>query len=708
MVRAMAVRLGGEKGRHRPCAAAIAAILGVALAAPLSAGCYPVPPGKAAVSDLAIEGASDINHEELEDRLATQESSRFLGLFSGVVYEYETFDKHALQSDLARIERYLRARGYYDARVQAARVDAVGKKVRVTIEVMQGDPVLVDSLTVHGDEAAEPDAREAIRDRIKAVLPLGSPLDEDKLIEAEKAALTALTTRGHAAAKVTRHAEVDLATHKARMSFQVYPGRVARYGPVTFEGLGSLEEDDVRRVFGVEEGQRYSSADLDESRQALLNLGVFASVDVIAGLEEAERSGIAPISVHCEPSKIRALLAGFGAEFDALKTDVHVIGGWQSANFLGGLRKLDIRAKPGIVLYPTRLPTVQEPRALLYEHRVNATMRQPAFLEKRLTGIAFAEYSIYPVILPVPTEAVLGYHELRGEVGVERVFGKLYVSPQYGYQANFPFDYLGRTGQVDRLQISYVELTTFLDFRDNPIRPRKGLYLGTGLQRAGGVLQGDADDLKMNPEVRGYVPLGKNVVLALRAATGFLFPFNYSEYAQINFRNPGPSRLQAASRDYQILFFRGFFGGGPTSNRGYPLRSIGPHDLIPYLSPAGQSPSAGGCNPTLDTNCVLPTGGLTLWEANVELRFKVAEALSLVSFCDSGDVSPFRVHYRFDRPHLSCGGGGRYDTPVGPIRLDVGARIPGMQYFDGGAFEGKPAELFGLPIAIAIAIGEAF
>jgi len=79
----------------------------------------------------------------------------------------------------------------------------------------------------------------------------------------------------------------------------------------------------------------------------------------------------------------------------------------------------------------------------------------------------------------------------------------------------------------------------------------------------------------------------------------------------------------------------------------------------------------------------------------------------VVGFCDSGDVSPRRVDFRFDRPHLSCGGGGRYDTPVGPVRLDVGYRIPGAQY---GAPESEkePDELFGAPLAISIAIGEAF
>jgi outer membrane protein insertion porin family/translocation and assembly module TamA len=71
-------------------------------------------------------------------------------------------------------------------------------------------------------------------------------------------------------------------------------------------------------------------------------------------------------------------------------------------------------------------------------------------------------------------------------------------------------------------------------------------------------------------------------------------------------------------------------------------------------------------------------------------------------------VSPFAVNIRLDRPHLSCGAGARYDTPVGPIRLDVGYRIPGMQYPSGATFERPPEPLLGMPIAIAFGIGEAF
>ncbi len=548
-----------------------------------------------------------------------------------------------------------------------------------------------------------------MRIAIERVLPVGARFDEDKFEESEKAALKGLTSTGHAIAKVTRRAEVDLGGHRARLQYTVDPGPLGKFGPVRFEGLGELQESAVRRVFGVDEGRRYSSEDLEEGRQALLDLGVFGSVDIEQDLKAFPETHAVPITVKTEPAKIRAFLAGAGVELDSLKADVHVQAGWQNANFLGGLRKLDVRYKPGIVLYPTRFPDLKPPTDPLYEHRLTATLRQPAFIEKRTTGFARAEYNIYPVLLPTATETVLGYHETRGELGVERKFfgGKLYVSPEYDLQVNIPFDYIGRVQRVDTLVISYLAVSTHLDFRDDPVRPRRGLYFGNELQVAGGPLQGSADDVRVQPEVRGFIPLPKKITIALRGSVGFLFPFNYSKFSQVNFETPGTSRAEEADRDYQLLFFRGFFGGGPSSNRGYPLRGVGPHDLIPYLSPAGQSATAGGCNPN-DPACLLPTGGLSLWEANVEVRFVVSGPFSTAVFCDAGDVSPFKLSIRPDRPHLSCGAGARYDTPVGPIRLDVGYRIPGLQYPSGASFEREPALLLGAPIAIAFGIGEAF
>lgn len=672
----------------------------------LECGCFKLQEGKQYVASVDIQGAPSVDHDDLEERIATRHTPKFL--FYGVFYDYRTFDRYALRRDLARIERTLRAKGFYDAKVHVARVLQEGDRVRVVIEVEEGRPVVVEQVGLAGCDTLAEATHDALDEAVADLLPKGARLEEEKLDELEKKLVKVLTARGYAAATVKRHVDVDLASASARLRFDVTPGPIARVGRIDFLGLGNLPEGTVRRLFRVQEGDLYSSDEIDEGKQALLDLGVFAAADVTPDLSHVDSDQIVPLTVKCEVAKLHTLLMGGGFEFDSLKTDLHALVGWQNTNYLGGLRRFDIKWTPGVVLFPTRFPDVEAPEKLLYESKVSASLRQPAFLESRTTGVVRTEYSIFPVLLPGDQKNVVGYHEIRGSVGVERtLLKKLYTAPQYAFQTNFPFDYVGKTPGAETLIISYLDVFAALDFRDDPSHTRKGFYLGNSLQFAGGLFGGDAWDVRIQPEIRWYHPLSRRLVFATRASVGFLFPFNYARRAQINFATPGPSRIDGSGRDYQLLFFRGFFAGGPVSNRGYPQRGIGPYDFIPYLSPAGQSLSAGSCNPS-DSRCSLPTGGLSLWEASVELRIVVSGPFSTAVFCDAADVSPDRFDIRFQRPHLSCGTGARYDTPVGPIRLDVGYRIPGAQFFDSGTFERPPDDFLGAPIALAFGIGEAF
>src|ERR1700690_270845 len=322
------------------------------------------------------------------------------------------------------------------------------------------------------------------------------------------------------------------------------------------------------------------------------------------------------------------------------------------------------------------------------------------------------------------------------------MFGKnLYVNLSYNAQLENPFSYKDPLdGALQQLIIAYPELGIHLDYRDDIQHPHSGFYLGNDLQVAGGVFGGDATDIKLVPEVRTYLPLGRTVTFATRASVGFLFAFNYGDVVQNGLNDAvTPANRAARVRDIETALFRGLFSGGPTSNRGFVLRGVSPHGVVPFLLPNVTSQQALTCPPPSSANgfaapdprvCSTPVGGFTLWELSNELRFGVSGPLSGALFCDMGDVSPHEVSIRLDHMHLSCGVGARYETPVGPIRLDIGYRVQPLQvlgfanesqaYTTGPGHHGDPANGFqptlfgdgsgagGIPAAISIGIGEAY
>lgn len=708
------------------------------IALPALCGCTSIPEGQRAVTGFEVKGNDKVDTDDLEKKLATKKTTKFMLLFRGILYEYEIYDRYSFERDLARIERYYRARGYYDAKVRVARVHDVGDdKAEIEVQVDEGEPVRIAHIELEWTEQVPDKARRAAeRATREAAKQSNHIFDEEKFEAGEQGIVRALGNNGYAAAAVKRDAQVDLVRREAVLTYRVTPGEPSVLGEIKFEGNGEIPVSEVRRTFDVKPGTPYSVDALEESRQALLDLGVFSTVDVVPdlGSDQREATGqrrkIVPVTVRLEVAKLRALRLGGGVEFSTTRLDVHGLVGWTNQNTFGNLRRVELTFQPGVVFYPTALSSkrLEMPEKLLPFQRTRATLRRPAFIESRTTGLLTAQYAIYPQLFPQKTDNVIGYHEIGTTAGLQRAFGKYMAQPGYGFQANFPYNAIGRAPvALDPVLVSYVEYYSYLDFRNDPLRPTKGAYFANTLQYAGGPLAGTADDVKIQPEARGYLPLSKRFAIAGRFAVGFLFPRNYGRAMTAAQRGPNgladyraqrnlddAAATSELSRDYQTLYFRGLFGGGPTSNRGYALRGIGPHAVIPFVVPTAtinQQNNENECradNPRPPRECLLPVGGLSQWEASAELRMNVTGPLLAAVFCDAGDVGPEQVQLRFDRLHFSCGAGARVDTPAGPIRLDIGYRIPGLQTLGSSFGEGDPGDLLGAPIAINFGIGEAF
>jgi len=704
----------------------------------MTSGCASIPQRRSAIDKVTVRGAKELSASDVEEKLATMPSPKFLGLFPGVVYDYELFSRGTLQRDLARVERFYRARGYYDARAVAGLVTKPKEKhVRVHVEVEEGPPVVNLPCKLEGTNGLPKEIIDAITQAAQDQLPPGEPFDEDKFEEAQNAVRKALTDRGYAYATVERDALVDLVKHTASAVFTVAPDQPAKFGKVVIQGRTSdsavvdveIPEYAMRRAIDIEEGRPYSTQAIEDATRALLDLEVFSAVEIQPELPDPPpASHVVPLKVHVEPNRLRHLRLGGGFEFDQLKTDLHGLIGWEDKNFLGGLRSFRVDLKPGFVLYPLRLDNIVTPTRLLPEERLRLQFKQPGFLEARTNLFVQPEFNIFPLLVrsdPTTAGSIVGYREVKGATWLDRSYGKLYSSVGYNIQIENPFTYKGPLDNyLSTLVISYPEVVGRLDFRDDRVHPRKGVYLSANFQFAGGPFGGSAGDMKTQPEVRAYVPVASSVTLATRASIGFLFPRNYGDIVQNHLvEDVTDDNRGERTRDIQTALFRGFYSGGPSSNRGYPTRGIAPHGVIPFLNPATASQQvASRCDnlmaPGFDyAACSVPIGGFTLWEFSTELRIAVTGPLSAAVFVDMGDVSPQPTNIRLGHLHMSSGVGARYDTPVGPIRLDIGYRIQPLQVLGfrnendvarQDPVSGLPPKLLGVPLAIAFGIGEAY
>jgi len=685
---------------HRLGGRTTALLLGISSVLPLACAHAPAP-GHQVVSALDIDIQRDTAGEEAELRrgIATRADA--------------SYDPGTLAKDLARIERFYRARGYYEASTRATRV-LIGSddRVRVEIVVDPGLPVRVARIEVRGLEALPKHTVEKVQAALQ--LQVGAPLDERGLHEDARAIESTLADDGFAFVKVEERATVSVARKAATLEYRVSPGPPSVIGELQIEGLNTFDRRVVVGKLALDPGTPFSRRLLDRARKRVLSLGVFSSVEVSAVLDDPTQRTV-PIRVVLSEGGTHAVHVGAAIEQDTNRSRLAVRAGWESRNFLGGLRKLSLDVTPGLTFYP--LSTEGAEVRVLPELESALEFEQPAIFDPRTTGYARSEFNVYPVLYSdyTPGDNIIGFRELKDALGAERPFGQSSVRARLSYnlEARYPFMYLGaQPAGLDTVVVLFPELVLNLDLRDDPVEPRSGAYFQVATQVAGTLL-GDAKDVRFRPEARLYTKLGADWTLGLRSTFGLLFP-DRCEGSQTrgcygdSLTSTNSAKDQSAlTRDQQILLFRGFYSGGATSNRGYPLNEVGPHGVLGFLSPSNINCTVESPPP----ECERPLGGLTLWELSLELRVTLSKLAGVVFFVDASDVTREAASFRLNYPHLSTGSGFRLRTPVGAVRFDLGLRVPYMQHVgEPGlpAGEGEPSTILGMPIALHFGLGEAF
>ncbi|WP_163714695.1 outer membrane protein assembly factor BamA [Mangrovibacterium lignilyticum] len=177
---------------------------------------------------------------------------------------------------------------------------------------------------------------------------------------------------------------------------------------------------------------------------------------------------------------------------------------------------------------------------------------------------------------------------------------------------------------------SGVLFSVLFDDSEPKFSPLKGLNIMLAYKLNGYAFGGDYNYSRIWTDIRHYQELG-SLVLASRLMVGGIHSGDQDKY------------LPAEDR---------FYAGGSNSVRGWQRSELGP------IRDNGK-----------------PLGGSSVIQGSAELRIPLVWKLSVVSFLDFGNVWVDEFHYKLNDLAYSGGGGLRFDTPIGPIRFDVGVPL---------------------------------
>jgi len=612
------------------------------------------------VKDLSFSGNTAVSSDQLKSVLATVESAKL----PWGTKEY--FSREEFEADLKRIVAFYKDRGYPEARVRSfdARLSDDQKSVRLKIVIEEGEPVLVERVVLTGLEPIPDDHRRELESRLP--LKAGAPLDRALLQASREAAIDELKDHGYPNPDVKVEEAPGSSDRQRVVTYSAQPGRLAYVGRIEVSGTMSVSDRIVRRQLTFRPGQLFEQSKLRESQRKLYAMELFNFVNVegvttgdtpTAGQEEAPDRITTRVTVTEGKHRKVNFGAGYGTT-EKVRGEVD----WRHVNFFGGARTAGVFARYSAI-----------------DRGVRLNFRQPYFFSPRYSfGMSgqswFSDEPAYRLTTTGGRATVAReFARRRSVLGARQTttLALTYVNEWEDYTISNEAledptfrDELIALGLDPRTGTGGGQLSALLfdagrNTTENLLDAKKGYVAIVHLETAGQWLAGDFAYREVSAEGRFYQSLGRHAVVAVRGRAGSI-------------NSSGPE-------DELVPFFKRYFLGGATNLRGWGRYEVSP------LSGSG-----------------LPIGGLSFATFSTELRFALVGKVGAVLFLDGGNVWTNPWDFNFNDLRYDAGPGLRYNTPIGPIRLDVGWQlnpIPGL------LVNGEPQKR---PLRVHFSIGQAF
>jgi outer membrane protein insertion porin family len=614
------------------------------------------PRGK--VESIEFHGNDHFSDKELKSHVPVTKR------VPGLPFSHGKYSEQLVRKSVKNIEGLYRGAGYSQVKVTPKVVRKEDNELQLTFQVEEGVRDVVDSLQIEGNKSL---TQQELAPKGMNLEP-GKPYSTQLLTKDRDQIMATYLDKGYLTmtfkSKV-EHAKDD--PHHVRVIYEVEEGPQVKTVSVEPVGEQHTRPEIIARNANIKVGKPLSETALLRGESQLYTLGVFdwASVDTRQPITDDPQ---AEVLVKLHESKRNSIAYGFG---------------FQVINRGGSIPSGTI-ALPGLppVGLPTKFSTSQQtfwgPEGSIEYTRRNfrgraETVTLSAFggrLDQRASA-SWANPTIWNTGWS-STVTFSGERTSENPIFTARLGGagiqfQHYLDRNRQKSVIFRYDFrrtnlsnIAIPGLVlpedQNVRLSSLSASFSRDSRDSPLDAHKGIY--------------ESFQVDMNPSF-----LGSSTSFG-RFLGQTAYYRSLTSDSSLVWASSLRLGLEHAFGGAHIPISESFFSGGGSTLRGFSLNGAGPQREV-LVCPAD--------NPGCGEKISVPVGGKQLVIFNSELRFPlgispplIGGTLGGVVFYDVGNVysSVSFKNIASDLTH-TVGGGLRYKTPVGPVRVDIGHLLNG-------------------------------
>ncbi|MBI2711970.1 MAG: BamA/TamA family outer membrane protein [Bdellovibrio sp.] len=530
---------------------------------------------------------------------------------------------------------YLKENGYLAAKLITTNTTS-GPKVRgvysdnVSLNLLfylyEGDQTKVNSIKLEGNLAL---SREEIL-RLLGVRE-NSPLNLYRLGDGLEGIKRVYRNLGYLDISIPNEGTSELVTyshenHFADLYLNIIEGPQSHVAGIEIEGLDKTQEFIVRRELKFNEGDVLTNPLLEDAERSLRRMGIFANIG-IRTIDDPSRAGYKLVHISLQEGDRGVLSFGPGFRTDL---GMRAFSQLSFSNIWGKNHSVSIYTAANRRFENYNFAEGQAQISYTWPwflipgmtFRPNITMGRTQYLDfaaDTLSGAANFEKTL----LSKPT--IIGYLT-------------------YSFESINQF---GATNRNDNQQMILGTITPKLSFdlRDNPLAPKSGFFAVSWADLNGPMFGSQSSPFPISyyrAQLRTdyYVPIGKDVSWYISFRTGY-------EKSLANTRNPNDPNANRAQDAIPLI--KQFTMGGVGSLRGFREQAL-----------------------NYQTQNI--RGSISYVNYRTQLDFTVTGSLKFGLFFDAANL--LLDNYSFTEGLRSGAGPGfHYETPVGPISLDLGFNL---------------------------------